>query len=250
MLKHSLPRVICVTTGLGMLMALGLPGGTTAQETSTDLIRLPAPQHTSATSVEQALTERHSVRQFAEESVTLKEMGQLLWAAQGVTRPQEERPSHWPPEWQWMGGRRTAPSAGALYPLEVYLVAGNVEGIDAGLYRYVPLEHALEPVSTGDMREALTEVSLRQAAIAGAPAVLVVAAVYQRVAVKYEERGTRYARIEVGAVAQSVYLQAGALDLGTVLIGAFRDAEVKDVLGLPADHEPLAIMPVGKRTEE
>jgi SagB-type dehydrogenase family enzyme len=243
-------RIICMTTGLGALMLLGVPTNATAQETGVELIQLPAPQHTSATSVEQALTERHSVRQFAEESVTLEEMGQLLWAAQGVTRPQAERPSHWPPEWQWMGGRRTAPSAGALYPLEVYLVAGNVDGIDPGLYRYVPLEHSLEPVGAGDMRETLTGASLRQAAIAGAPAVLVIAAVYQRVAVKYKERGTRYARIEVGAVAQSVYLQAETLDLGTVLIGAFTDADIKEVLGLPADHEPLAIMPVGRKSEE
>jgi SagB-type dehydrogenase family enzyme len=250
MLKYPILRVICITTSVGALMALGVPATATAQEPGTDLIQLPAPQHTSATSVEQALTERHSVRQFADESVTLGEMAQLLWAAQGVTRPQAERPSHWPPEWEWQGGRRTNPSAGALYPLEVYLVAGNVEDIDAGLYRYEPLEHALAPVAAGDMREALTEVSLRQSAIADAPAVLVVAAVYQRVAVKYEERGTRYARIEVGAVAQSVYLQAGSLDLGTVLIGAFRDAEVKETLGLPADHEPLAIMPVGRRAEE
>jgi SagB-type dehydrogenase family enzyme len=149
-----------------------------------------------------------------------------------------------------MGGRRTNPSAGALYPLEVYVLAGNVEGVEPGLYRYEPLEHALEPVAAGDLREALSGASLRQSAIAGAPAVFVIAAVYERVAVKYGERGTRYARIEVGAIAQSVYLQAGALGLGTVLIGAFTDADVKDVLGLPDDHEPLAIMPVGRRSPD
>jgi SagB-type dehydrogenase family enzyme len=226
-------RIICITTGLSALMALGVPASAMAQEPGAELTLLPAPRDASASSVEQALTERRSTREFAQQSVTLEEMGQLLWAAQGVTRPQAERPSHWPPEWQWMGGRRTAPSAGALYPLEVYLVAGNVEGIEAGLYRYVPLEHALEPVGAGDMREALTGAALRQSSITGA-----------------RDRGTRYARIEVGAVAQSIYLQSGALGLGTVLIGAFTDADVKDVLGLPADHEPLAIMPVGRKSPD
>lgn len=234
--------------GLGAFVLLGFPAHVTAQEPGAGLIRLPAPEHASATSVEQALSERRSVRQFADESVALEQVAQLLWAAQGVTEPREERPARWPPEWIWRGGLRTAPSAGALYPLEIYLVAGNVQGIDPGLYRYVPLEHALEAVAEGDMREALTGAALRQSAIAQAPAVLVIAAVYQRVAVKYGERGTRYARIEVGAVAQSVYLQAETLDLGTVLIGAFTDADVKQVLGLPADHEPLAVMPVGRRT--
>jgi hypothetical protein len=105
-------RIICITTGLSALMALGVPASAVAQEPHAELIALPAPQHTSATSVEQALTERRSTREFAEAAVTLEEVGQLLWAAQGVTRPQAERPSHWPPEWQWMGGRRTAPSAG------------------------------------------------------------------------------------------------------------------------------------------
>lgn len=243
-------RIICITTGLAALMLLGGPASATAQEPGVELIQLPAPQHTSTTSVEQALTERRSVRRFAEASVTLEEVAQLLWAAQGVTRPQEARPSHWPPEWQWMGGRRTAPSAGALYPLEVYLVAGKVDGIAPGLYRYVPLEHALEPAGEGDMREALAAAALRQSSIAGAPAVLVIAAVYRRVAVKYADRATRYARIEVGAVAQNIYLQVETLDLATVLIGAFTDADVKEVLGLPADHEPLAIMPVGREATE
>ncbi len=114
----------------------------------------------------------------------------------------------------------------------------------------MPLEHALEPVGAGDMREALTGAALRQSSITGAPAVFVVAAVYERVAVKYGDRGTRYARIEVGAVAQSIYLQSGALGLGTVLIGAFTDADVKEVLKLPADHEPLAIMPVGRKSPD
>jgi SagB-type dehydrogenase family enzyme len=235
---------------LGTALALGIPSRTTAQDPDVELIPLPAPRHTSETSVEQALTERRSVREFADASVSLEEVAQLLWAAQGVTEPIDDRPSTWPPEWQWMGGLRTAPSAGALYPLEVYLVVGNVEGFDAGLYRYVPQTHALEPTAEGNMRELLAGAVFRQSSITQAAAVLVIAAVYERVAVKYGDRGTRYARIEVGAVAQCIYLQAEALDLGTVLIGAFTDADVKDVLELPAEHEPLAIMPVGRRNPD
>ncbi len=224
-------------------MVLAFPAA--AQEPAADLIQLPAPRHESATSVEQAITQRRSLRQFADEPLSLEDVAQLLWAAQGVTEPRD-RPSGWPEEWQWMGGLRTAPSAGALYPLEVYLVAGQVDGLDAALYRYVPLEHALERVGEGDLRDALAAAALRQPAIGGAPGVIVVAAVFQRTAVKYGERAARYVHIEVGAVGENIYLQADALGLGTVIIGAFRDAEVKQALGLPADHEPLAIMPVGR----
>jgi SagB-type dehydrogenase family enzyme len=225
-----------------------MAGGDTAsaQDRSDRLIRLPPPRLDGAVSVERALHERRSVREYADRVLTDEEIAQLLWAAQGITEAVAERPAGWPAEWQWMGGLRTAPSAGALYPLELYLVAAGVESLSDGLYRYVPQEHALEPVAQGDLRQALAGAALRQSAIVRAPAVFVVTAVYQRVAVKYGERAERYARIEVGAVAQNIYLQSEALGLGTVLIGAFDDAAVKQTLGIPADHEPLAIMPVGR----
>jgi SagB-type dehydrogenase family enzyme len=209
------------------------------------LIRLPTPSLDGPISVEKALAERRSVREFSDEAPSLEEVGQLLWAAQGITRPVEQPRPGWRAEWQWMGGYRTAASAGALYPLELYLVAGDVEGLATGLYHYIPQQHALTRVRGGDLREPLAEASLRQASITDAPAVLVIAGVFQRTAVKYGERAERYVHIEVGGVAQNIYLQAESLDLGAVLMGAFRDQEVKECLGLPADHEPLGIMPVG-----
>ncbi len=209
------------------------------------LIRLPAPSLDGSTSVEQALAERRSVREFSDAAPSLEEIGQLLWAAQGITEPAKQPRPGWRAEWQWMGGLRTAPSAGALYPLELYLVAGEVAELNAGLYRYVPQEHALTRVRGGDLRESLAEASLRQASITDAPAVFVIAGVFQRTAVKYGDRAERYVHIEVGAVAQNIYLQAEALDLGVVLMGAFRDEAVQECLGLPEDHEPLGIMPLG-----
>lgn len=188
-------------------------------------------------SVERTLAERRSVREYAEGSLTLVELGQLLWAAQGVTDPQAD----------WPSGLRTAPSAGALYPLELYVLAAEVDGLDVGLYGYVPGEHALRPVAERDLRKALGRAALRDRAITNAPAVLVVAAEYRRTAVKYGERTERYVHIEVGAVAQNVHLQSVSLGLGTVIVGAFHDDAVKSALGLPAAHEPVAIMPLGRR---
>jgi SagB-type dehydrogenase family enzyme len=217
-----------------------------AQAAGADqLIRLPAPSLDGSTSVEQALAQRRSVRQFSDAAPSLEQIGQLLWAAQGITEPAEQPRPGWRAEWQWMGGLRTAPSAGALYPLELYVVAADVEGLDAGLYHYIPQEHALMRSRSGDLREPLANAALRQTSITDAPAVFVIAGVFQRTAVKYGERAERYVHIEVGAVAENIYLQAQALDLGAVLMGAFRDDAVHECLGLPDDHEPLAIMPVG-----
>lgn len=224
-----------------------------AQETgaSNRLIALPAPRQDGATSVERTLTQRRSVRHLKGESLSLPEISQLVWAAQGVTEPIEDPPSMWrSSEWKWMGGLRTAPSAGALYPLELYLVAAAVDDLEPGLYRYVPLEHALEHVGEGDRRQALAEAALMQSAIVDAPAVFVITAVYERTAVKYGERAERYVHIEVGAAGENIWLQAEALDLGSVFIGAFHDRDVQQVLGLPEDHQPLGIMPIGRKAED
>lgn len=201
------------------------------------MIALPEPRSDGTLSVEQALGKRRSVREYAEGPLTLVELGQVLWAAQGVTEPQED----------WPSGLRTAPSAGALYPLELYVLAAQVDGLDVGLYRYVPREHALQPVAGGDVRKALGRAALRDRSITGAPAVLVVAAEYRRTAVKYGDRAERYVHIEVGAVAQNVHLQSESLGLGTVIVGAFHDEAVKSALDLPPGHEPLAVMPLGRQ---
>jgi SagB-type dehydrogenase family enzyme len=197
---------------------------------SGERITLPAPRPASAVSVEEALVIRRSVRDFADAGVSLEETAQLLWAAQGITHSE---------------GLRTAPSAGALYPLEVYLVAGNVAALPAGIYRYDPRRHELARSVLGDRRPDLAAAALHQAWISDAPAVVVIAAVLQRTSAKYGDRGERYAHIEAGHAAENVCLQAVVLGLGTTIVGAFSDVEVKRLLGFSED-EPLLLIPVGK----
>jgi len=200
------------------------------QQERARIITLPEPRQDGEMSVEAALRERQSVREYSGDPVTLAELSQLLWAAQGVTHSR---------------GRRTAPSAGALYPLELYVVAGRVDGLEKGLYRYRIGDHDLLEVSREDLQGELTAAALGQECIADAAAVIVVAGVVERSAVKYGERALRYVHMEVGAVAENIYLQATALGLGTVYVGAFRDAQVKRVLRMP-EEDPFAILPVGR----
>ena len=193
---------------------------------------LPKPQTDGQVAVERALDERRSIRRFTSVPLTLTEVSQVLWAAQGITNRR---------------GYRTAPSAGGLYPLEVYLVARNVEGLAAGTYRYRPDDHRLRPVASGDPGPALASAALDQQWVHRAPVVLVIAGVYSRTTGKYGQRGRRYVHIETGHAAQNVYLQAEALGLATVMVGAFSDTEVRAALDLPDDHVPLALMPLGHR---
>lgn len=195
------------------------------------LTPLPAPDHEGVMTVESALQKRRSEREFSTASMTLQQVAQLLWAAQGIT-----------------GGKgfRTAPSAGALYPLEMYLVVGTVEQLPAGLYRYVPKRHELVLLQEGDYRKPLAEATYQQHIVEEAPAVLVITGIYARTARKYGRRAKRYVHIEAGNVAQNIYLQATSLNLATVYVGAFSDGTVQHVLGLPSDHEPLGLMPIGK----
>jgi SagB-type dehydrogenase family enzyme len=196
------------------------------------IIPLPEPRKNSDVSVELSLMQRRSTRSYSGESLTLAEIAQILWAAQGIT---DKR------------GYRTAPSAGALYPLEVYLVAGNVEGLAAGVYRYRPEQHQLNPLFGGDYRNDLFEAALSQSSIAKGAVSIVFSAIYERTTVKYGERGVRYVHIELGHAAQNLCLQAAAMDLGVVTIGAFDDSRVADILGLPDDEKALYIIPVGRK---
>jgi SagB-type dehydrogenase family enzyme len=195
-------------------------------------IPLPEPRSRGSLSLEATLAARRSVRDFAGGALTLDEMAQLLWAAQGITEPRF--------------GLRAAPSAGALYPLEMICLAGEVEGLAPDVYRYRPAEHTLVPLGGGDRRAALAEAAAGQDWIAAAPCILVLCGVYARTSRKYGERGTRYVHIEVGHAGQNVYLQGRALGLGTTIVGAFRDREVQRLLGLAEDEAPLALLPVGR----
>lgn len=199
---------------------------------ATNMIPLPPPTASSDVSVEEAVGARRSVREFTGQPAGLEAVGQLLWAAQGVTSS---------------GGGRTTPSAGALYPLEVYLVAGEVSGLDAGVYKYHPRGHSLMLHMAGDLRKRVARSALRQKWIADAAAVVVITAVYERTRQKYGSRTERYVHMEVGHAAQNIYLQAQSLGLGTVMVGAFRDEKLRTVLRLPASEAPLALMPVGHR---
>jgi SagB-type dehydrogenase family enzyme len=197
------------------------------------VIKLPLPDTVGSITVEQALWHRRSVRVFSDQSLTVKQVGQLLWAAQGLNRGST---------------RRTAPSAGATYPMELYVVASRVEGLKPGLYHYRFDGHALERKRAGDIREDLAAAALNQRSIAAAPVVLVLAADYGRTAKRYGERTSRYVHMEAGHVGENVHLQCEALGLGTVMIGAFDDGRVKKLLGI--QEEPLYIVPVGKKRAE
>ena len=194
-------------------------------------IKLPPPRIDGAVSVEKALAERRSVREFLSEALPLESVSQLLWAAQGLCAG---------------SGYRTAPSAGALYPLELYLVAGDVVSLAPGVYRYAPRTHEIALVRPGDRRRELCAAALGQDSVGSAQAVIVIAAVYGRITGKYHQRGIRYAHIECGHAAQNLYLQAHTLGLGTVAIGAFDDARVKRVLEMDEREEPLYLLPAGK----
>jgi SagB-type dehydrogenase family enzyme len=209
-------------------------------------IQLPSPRFDSPCSVEKALLTRRSVRAFKDESINLAMLSQLVWAAQGITLKMDT-PQNW--AWgPWQGGKRTAPSAGALYPLEVYVVVGNVDGLNPGVYKYKPQTHQLLKVGAGDRRSELATAAVGQKWIQSSPCVFVIGAVYSRTEVKYGERAARYVHIEVGHAVENLCLQALALDLGTTMVGAFKDDEVKKILGMLAEEQPLAIVPVGKGT--
>mgnify|MGYP001770752666 CR=1 FL=1 len=200
---------------------------------------LPMPSLRGVMSVEEALSRRRSVREYLEEPLTLRELGQILWAAYGIS------------ETKW--GFRTAPSAGAIYPLNVYAVVGErgVVGdggaLAPGVYKYLPARHSLLLVKPGDVRRQLYEAALRQEWVLSAPVSLVVSARYWKTERVYGERGrVRYVHMDLGHLGQNVYLQCTALGLGTVAVGAFDDEGVKEAVGLSEDETPLYIMPIGR----
>ena len=198
---------------------------------SANIITLPTANVASEVSVEDALLKRRSIRRYADEPLNVNEVSQLLWAAQGVTNSR---------------GFRTSPSAGALYPLETYVVIGNVSQLPSGVYKYKPNRHGLVKMVKGDKRAALSRAALGQGAINNAPVTVIFFAVYRRTTSKYGQRGIRYVFMETGHAAQNICLQAVSLGLGTVTIGAFHDEKVKEIVGAMPNEEPLYIIPVGR----
>ncbi|MFZ5797331.1 MAG: SagB/ThcOx family dehydrogenase [Desulfobulbaceae bacterium] len=194
-------------------------------------ISLPPPIIDGSVSLEQCLYTRRCQRKFSDSPLTLPEISQLAWAALGITSRK---------------GYRTCPSAGALYPLELLVLAANVQDLAAGLYRYAVKPHELHLINPGDLRHALADAGLGQSAIREAPACLVFTAFYERTTGKYGQRGVQYVHMEAGHAAQNVCLQIAALGLATVMIGAFHDDRVKKNLSLVQDENPLYILPVGR----
>ncbi len=214
--------------GLGPLAAPSAPpgGGGDVHKVEDEGMTLPRPATRGAVSLEEALAARRSVREFARVPLTRAQLSQLLWASQGVTGRE---------------GQRTAPSAGALYPVELYVATAD------GLHHYVPDGHRLVRRIAHDVRAALRTAALDQGAVSEAPAVFVIAAVQARTELKYgPARSPRYVGMEAGHAGQNLLLQATVLGLGAVPVGAFDDDRLREVLELPAGQRPLYLIPVGK----
>lgn len=190
-------------------------------------IRLPKPSLKGQLTLEEAIARRRSVREFSDRPLSLEEIGQLLWAAGGITGDASYLRAH--------------PSAGALHPLEVYLLDAD------GIFHYEPQGHRLTPVRDGDMRADLAKAAYRQWFIADAPCVIAITAVYARTTGKYGDRGRiRYVPMDAAHSAQNVLLQAVALGLAAVPVGAFDDEAVRAVMGTPSNEVPLYLIPVGQ----
>lgn len=232
---HWLPRrgFLKLILMLGTFAAQGMNPFKALSEKKEGPMILPRPDREGRLSVEEAISQRRTVRSFSSRPVRKDDLSQLLYAAQGIT---DDR-----------GFKRAAPSGGALYPLDVYAVVGEkgVDGLDAGVYHYLSSGHRLERITAGDRRKQLAGASLGQMWMAEPPLNVVITSEYSRICSKYGERGVRYAMIEAGHAGQNIFLQAEALGLKAGIVGAFHDRKVIELLGIPKKHEPLLIMPVG-----
>jgi SagB-type dehydrogenase family enzyme len=195
-------------------------------------IKLPAPAHKGGMALNEALQVRRTMRQFANRPLDLAQVSQLMWGADGLSDPR---------------GYRTAPSAGATFPVDVYLVVGERGAGDlaAGVYLYQVREHALELTAPGDVRAAVARASLSQTWMAQAPVMVVIAADFRRCTARYRDRGYMYTHMEAGNISQNVMLMAEALGLGAGIVGAFEDRNLAQTLSLPANTAPLLVLPVG-----
>lgn len=200
-----------------------------AMSNTVRTIQLPKPVLNKSAYLDQVLQERRSVRNFANKELTLEQISQLLWAGDGISDTAKEL--------------RTAPSAGALYPLDLYVVKKD------GVWHYIVKNHSLQLMTPSDLRAALSIAALGQVSITRAPLDIVITAQYDRITAKYSEHSTKYAQLEAGHIAQNLALEAVALGLASVPIGAFNDENIKKILQLPTNHEPVYIIPIGYKKE-
>jgi len=226
---HPQAWLRALVPGVATLMVLASSVGYTGD------LSLPSPSRKGTVSVEEALSSRRTHRSFQSRALTLKHFSQMLWAAYGVTAV---TPGH---------QLKTAPSAGATYPIDIYAVVGEggVESVAPGVYHYRPESHSVRPVSSGDLRTDVAAACLRQMWMAPAPLFIVITGDYARCSAKYGPRGIIYTQIEAGHVGQNVFLQAEALFLKAGIVGAFEKEDLGKALHIPAAHEPLLVMPVG-----
>jgi SagB-type dehydrogenase family enzyme len=198
-------------------------------------VYLPRPNQKGVMPLEEAIARRKSIRDFTSQPVSQSQLSQILWAAHGTGDTSRSR---------------TVPSAGATYPLEVFVVCGAncVAQISEGIYHYNVDSHSLTIHHRGDVRFELARAALDQEFIYEAPVDIVICAIYERTMRRYGTRGERYVHMEVGHAGQNIYLQATAFGLGTVAVGAFHDESVREVLRLDRQYRPLYIMPVGKQS--
>jgi len=213
--------------------AVRFPGGYRVSGKPERVVILPEPSLKGEMSVEEAIYRRRSIRDYTGEPISLRELGQILWAAQGITLPSR--------------GFRAAPSAGATYPLEIYVSVreGGVTDLAPGIYHYDPFNHVLTLVRPGDHSRELARAALDQRWVREGSICLIIAADFERTTSVYGERGIRYVYMEAGHVGQNIYLQATSLGLGTVAVGAFYDEEVRSIVGCA--EQPIYLFPVGRR---
>jgi len=206
------------------------------------IIKLPSPQLKGKVSLEETILRRRAVRRYRREPLDLSQLSQILWSAQGITGIREFR---------------AAPSAGATYPLEIFVFVGKQgviireakqgpKELQAGIYHYEADSHSLSLHKPSDLRPDLARATLDQEFIIDAPVDIIICALYHRTSYRYGRRGERYVHMEVGHVGENIHLQAVALGLATVEVGAFDDEEVWKVLGVEEQVKPLYIMPLGK----
>jgi SagB-type dehydrogenase family enzyme len=230
---HSIPSAMLMLLVLASVHnARGADSAAATTPARTDAVVLPKPNLEGRVTLEKTLNQRRSVREYAPGAITLAELSQLAWAAQGITSTD---------------GKRTTPSARAVYPLTVYFVANDVTGLAAGVYRYVPKDHSLARVATGDHVAAMSAATPRQEFIAHAPIIVVVAGDSALAAEKFGRRAERWTAMETGFVVQDIYLESTALGLGTVMVGSFDDVAIRGAIGLVAGQVPYAVMPVGRK---
>ena len=198
-------------------------------DNQSESIQLPKPSYQGNLFVEEAINQRRSIREYQDKSLTLTEVSQLLWAAQGLN----------------VKGGRVAPSAGALYPMEIYLVVKDVENLSPAVYHYLNKSHSLELYSESQIDSELAEASYSQSWVEKAPVKIIISGIFERTTSKYGERGIQFVYQESGHIAQNVYLQAESLDLGTVVVGGFNQGKIDKLFNFNEWQQVLYIMPVG-----